>query len=80
MKHYYPTKEEVAIQSKMMALGFKVYPIVQVKKVKWSPVILAYEYRGKVHKSKQPPFEQKYLTYRIHQLYQMLYNKIILKL
>ena len=64
MKNYYPTREEVDIQIIMLNLGFKVYPRVQKKGVRWSLVILVYEYRGVPHESSEPPFAQAYLTYK----------------
>ena len=80
MKNYTPSNEDVRIQSQMMDIGFKVYPICTTKKVRRSPVYLAFEYKGVVTKSKdQSGISQDELTYKIIELYRKLYNLTINK-
>ncbi len=63
---------------KCIALGFKVYPIVydKYRKKRWPPVILAYSYGGLETVSKKPEFQQRFLTWRVHELYGKIYNSI----
>jgi len=80
MKNYTPTNEDARIQSQMMDIGFKVYPVCTTVGIRRSPVYLAFEYKGVVTKSKdQSGFPQNELSYHIIELYKKLYNLTINK-
>lgn len=76
MVDYYPSKEERLIQSKCISLGIIVCPKAIEPTKKKSLVTIEVDYKGTLKPSSQPPFEQKYLTYKIMQVYKAFYEKI----
>lgn len=75
MVNYFPSKEDMFIKSKCLSLGFKCYPKA-IKPGRSSLVVLEVDYNGRIIYSKEPAFEQKYIAYKVHQVYKQFYEKI----
>ena len=75
---YAPTREEVDIQLFCMKNGYEIYPLVQEGSngKRYPLVTLAYSFKGKEKISKQGYFAQKFLGWKVHQLYGLIYQKI----
>ena len=75
MINYNPSKDEFLIISKCLSLGFKCYPRA-IAPGNRPLVVLEVDYNGKPIPSRQPPFDQKYLSYKTFKVYEQFYNKI----
>jgi len=79
-KHYLPTRKELNTMSKCIKAGYKVFPTIPKWQKHWPLVILSITYRmGKPVESKEPPFSQMYLGYKMFKLYNMIYERKVLK-
>ena len=76
---YSPSKEDVRKQIICMDLGYSIYPVIRdsYKSNRFPNVRIAYTFKNQAEIiSKKSEFNQKFLGYRIHQLYNIIYNKL----
>jgi len=76
MVNYYPSNEERLIMSKCIKLGILCKPKAVLPGNRPLVTIEVVIGNKPPKLSSQPPFEQKYLTYRIIQTYKAFYEKI----
>lgn len=77
--YYSGNRNEIAIMSWCLAIGFRVYPVCE-KRTSWSYVVLEVEYNGVKKRSVNPPFHQKYLAWELYQVYNKFYESVKHKL
>jgi hypothetical protein len=76
MTNYNFTKDDFLIMSKCMSLGFICYAVA-IKAGNKPLVVMEVQYQENVPKrSSQPPFDQKYLGYKMFQVYKQFYERI----
>jgi hypothetical protein len=71
--HYFPTRKDVEIQSKVFKMGFRPYP-VPTKSGKFARYTLEVEYRGQIKKSEVGEFSPRFLTWHVHRTCKAIYE------
>ena len=74
--NYFPTKEEGNVMSFCISKGYRCYPRC-VKSDKNTLMTLEVQYMDKDPiRSKKEPFDKKFLTYNVIQVYKQIFKKL----
>lgn len=79
MEDYTPTEEDREKQSFVLKKGFRCYPVLMDRKNRSLMTLESQFMNREPKRSKEDPFDKKYLSFRVTRYYNLMYERLMKK-